>query len=148
MLKKSTPALSRLDTAGFLMWDGPVQESYEALRAYMLLPRGQQPQVAPARFYLARFTRYGLLGLLDRDPLGRAWGQYTVETRQVELVPINAVDTTERMARLYAALYRLTTKIPGGDHDAARSALCTGFYGDAGEGADYPESIGSHHTLR
>ena len=35
--KRSTPALSRLDTAGFPVWDGPVQQSYETLRALYVL---------------------------------------------------------------------------------------------------------------
>ena len=133
---------------GFLAWDGPVQQRYEALRAYMLLSRDQQRRATPARFCLGRFTRYGLLGLLDRDPLGKAWGWYTIEARQVELIPVGAVDTSERMTRLYAVLYGLTREIAGGDHNAARGALCTGVYRDAGEGTNDPEPASGYLALR
>lgn len=142
------PTTSRLDAARFLLWDGLVQHRYEASRAYMLLPYERRQRTAPARFYLARLTRYGLLGLLDRDPLGRAWGWNIFETRQVELVPIGAADTTERMTRLYAVLYGLITKTAGGDQNAASGTIRTGFYRNAGEGTNNSEPVSVYLAVR
>ena len=69
---EATSAAHRLETAGFLTWDRPAQQRYEALRRSMLLSRGPQ-RTSPVPFFLPRFSSYGLLGLLDRDPLGTAW---------------------------------------------------------------------------
>jgi hypothetical protein len=148
MLQKETLSSKQLDSISFLAWDEEVQQRYETLRAYMLLPYDQQQGATPVRFCLARFTRYGFLGLLDQDPLGRAWGWSMVKTHQVELVSIDEADTSERMNRLFAVLYRLTTKIPGGDYNATCGTLRKGFYGNAGERADHPEPASSYHSLR
>ena len=72
----------------------------------MLCPGIRQGRSTSARFCLARFIRYGLLGLLGRDPLGKAWGSRSVDAFQVEMVPVGVADTEERMARLSAILYR------------------------------------------
>lgn len=103
---KNVFPVRQLDGSGFLAWDGYVQQRYEALRDYMLFPGPRQRRSTSARFCLARFIRYGLLGLLDRDPLGRAWGSRSVDAFQVEMVPVGVADTEERMARLSAILYR------------------------------------------
>ena len=47
--------------------------------AYALLPHGEQRRTTPARFAVGRLARFGLLGLLDHDPAGGAWGCRTVE---------------------------------------------------------------------
>ena len=148
MFQKEMLSPGRLDAVRFLAWDGLAQPRYESLRTFMLLPRDQQQRVTPGRFCLARFNRYGFLGLLDRDPLGRAWGWSNVEAHQVELISIGTANATERMTRLYAVLYKLTTKIAGGDHNATRGTLCTSFYGNAGERADDSEPVSDYLTLR
>ena len=59
----------------------------------------------PAWFSLQRFQRFGLLGLLDRDPVGNAWGTRTLEPFQVELIPVGTGDSQgARCAPLYPAV--------------------------------------------
>jgi len=137
-----------LNVIRFPVWDVLVQQRYENLRTFMLRHRDQQPRVTPRHFCLARFNRYGFLGLLDRDPLGSAWGWSIVEAYQVELISIGAADATERMIRLYPVLHRLVTRIAGGDNNATRGTLCTSFYGNAGKRADDSEPISEYLTLR
>ncbi len=113
MLGKDVFPARRLDGSVFLAWDGYVQQRYEVLRAYMLFTGTHQQRTSSARFCLARFILYGRLGLLDRDLLGRAWGSCSVDTFQVEMVPVGVADTAERMARLSAILYRACEETPG-----------------------------------
>ena len=56
MWKKSWP---------FWAMGSRAQERYEALRAFMLVPRERRPRASAARFDLSRFERFGLLGLLN-----------------------------------------------------------------------------------
>jgi hypothetical protein len=133
-------------TPSFLALDGLVQRRYEGLRAYALLGRGEQRRTMPAWFSLQRFERFGLLGLLDRDPVGNAWGTRTLERFQVELIPVGTRDSQGRSARLYALLYDLIT-MQGEEHDTSRPVR-PGFHRATREGTDHPEPAGHHHPVR
>ncbi|MFQ5879629.1 MAG: hypothetical protein ACE5IZ_05610 [Dehalococcoidia bacterium] len=133
-------------TPSFLALDGLAQQRYEHLRAYALLGCGEQARTTPARFSLQRFQRFGLLGLLDRDPMGQAWGTRTLERFQVEVIPVGTGDSTERAARLYTLLYDLITA-QGEEHDTSRP-LRPGLYRTAREGGDDPEPVGRHRRVR
>ena len=79
---------------------GRAQLRYEALRAYMLVPRERRARASAARFELSRFERFGLLGLLERDPVGEAWRADRVGTFHVEMIPVGTADTADRRTRL------------------------------------------------
>jgi hypothetical protein len=96
-----------------------------------------------ARFLLARVERFGMLGLLDRDPDGKAWGIAMADRFQVEVVPIGTADARVRVARLYEVLANLIVSRRGGCHDNG-CAVCAGLDGGAGTGAHHPEPIGCH----
>ena len=78
----------------------------------MVVPLAERCRMSPVRFWLGRFDRFGLLGLLDRDPLGQSWGCCTLDSFEVELIPVGTADATERMSRLSAVLYALTAAAP------------------------------------
>lgn len=131
----------------FLAIGGSAQARYEALRAYMLVPPSGRCRTTPLRFMLCRFERFGLLGLLDDDPLGAAWGTSRVEDFEVELIPVGTADASERAARLYAYLVHLLKTTPG-DRNAQRCPLRPSLDGYAGEGSNDPEPVGSDRALR
>lgn len=94
----------------FLAMGGRAQERYEALRAFMLVPRERRPRASAARFDLSRFERFGLLGLLERDPVGEAWRAGRVGLFHVEMIPVGTADAADRRARLYSLLHQLSTE--------------------------------------
>ena len=97
------PAGSRTEEGSpfpFVALGGRAQQRYEALRAYMLVPREGRSRASAARFELSRFERFGLLGLLERDPVGEAWRADRVGTFHVEMIPVGTADTADRRTRL------------------------------------------------
>src|SRR5919109_2450199 len=141
---EAASAEERPHSDSFLALGGRAQQSYEALRSFMLLPNGQRPRSSSARFDLDRFARFGLLGLLECDPVGHAWWSRPSEGFQVGVTPVGTADAHERRARLCAFLFALAS----GDRDEASRALRPGLDGVAGEGADDPESVGRAAPLR
>ena len=117
---------------------GRAQQRYEVLRAYMLVPRDRRRRASAARFELSRFERFGLLGLLQRDPVGEAWRTDRVGTFHVEMIPVGTADAADRRTRLYQFLYQLATGPAGGD-DATRCTVRPRLDRDAGEGANDQE---------
>ena len=49
-----------------------------------MLPRFERPRTSPARFDTGRVERFGLLGLLERDPVGQEWAATMVDGFQVQ----------------------------------------------------------------
>ena len=72
--------------------------------------------MSPARFDIGRVERFGLFGLLERDPVGEAWHTSRIEDFQIEVIPVGTADATARTARLYAFLHQLLNR--EGDQDA------------------------------
>src|SRR5919109_2025138 len=140
---EATPEQSR-PSLSFLALGGRAQQRYEALRGFMLLPRGQRPRSSSARFDLDRFARFGLVGLLECDPVGHAWWSRPSEGFQVVVTPVGTADAHDRRARLCAFLFALAS----GDRDEASRPLRPGLDGVAGEGADDPESARRAAPLR
>lgn len=126
---------------------GRAQERYEALRAFMLVPRERRPRASAARFDLSRFERFGLLGLLERDPVGEAWRAGRVGPFHVEMIPVGTADAADRRARLYQFLHQLATRPTGGE-DASGSPVRPRLDRDAGEGADHREPARRGYALR
>ena len=91
-------------TVPFAALGGLAQQRYETVRSYMLLPSHERPQTSVARFLLTRVERFGMLGLLDRDPAGHAWGVTAAEPYHVEVVPVGTADAHVRAARLHEVL--------------------------------------------
>src|SRR5438128_3316287 len=131
--KYSAPLIApnRRGAAHFLNLGGPAQERYEDLRSHVFTERLGH-RLTPAQFDLARVARFGVLGLLDNDPLGVTWATHAVDQFDVELIPVGPADASERMARLCAVLYSLTTTPRGGDA-ATRRTVRPCLDGDAGE---------------
>ncbi len=123
---------------------GPAQQRYERVRAYALTPAHQRPRVSPARFDLRRFQRFGLLGLVDGQPLRQRWEACDFE---VHVIPVGAEDAAERRARLYELLTGLVGTPQGGEH-ATGSTVRTGVDGAAGEGGDDREPACRDHAVR
>ncbi len=113
----------------------------------MLVPKDRRPRTSPARFDLSRFERFGLLGLLERDPVGEAWRSDRVGAFDVEVIPIGTTDAAGRRARFYQFLYQLVTAPEGGLH-ASRGSLRSRLHRDAGEGADDREPARRGYALR
>lgn len=132
--------------AGFLAQGGRAQLRYETLREYMLRPAPQRPRASPARFDLDRYERFGLLGLLERDPVGGGWFSSDTAAFDIEVITVGAADGDERRARLVAFLAQLITTPQGGEDDSG-CPLRPGFYRDAGEGANDPEPARRHHAV-
>jgi hypothetical protein len=134
----------------FVAIGGRAQQRYEALRAYMLLPRDRRSRASAARFELSRFERFGLLGLLERDPVGEAWRADRVGTFHVEMIPVGTADTADRRTRLYQFLYQLATGVtgPAGGEDASRSTVRSRLDRDAGEGANDQEPARRGYAAR
>lgn len=120
---------------------GRAQQRYEALRAYMLVPRDRRPRASAVRFELSRFERFGLLGLLERDPVGEAWRADRVGTFHVEMIPVGTADAADRRTRLYQFLHQLATGVtgPAGGEHATRCTIRSRLDRDAGEGANDQE---------
>lgn len=114
---------------------GRAQQRYEAVRAYMLLPKDRRSRASAARFEFSRFERFGLLGLLERDPVGEAWRVDRVGTFHVEMIPVGTADAADRRTRLYQFLYQLATRPAGGEH-ATHCTVRPRLDRDAGEGAN------------
>ena len=135
-----------MDATRFLKWDGRAQGRYEALRAHVLREEASR-RVTPAQLSLGRVARFGVLGLLDHDPLGTAWGVFAIEQFQVELIPVGTADTSERVARLCAVLFALTTT-PQGENHVARSPVRQSVDRNARERADHSEPVGGYLAVR
>jgi len=136
----STP-ISRLRV--FTSAGGRAQERYERVRAYALTAPAARPRVSPAQFDLHRFQRLGLLGLLDRPVQSR---QTAASDFELEVIPLEANDAEERMARLCELLGGLLTE-PGGGKDATSGAVCAGLDRAAGEGADDRQPTGCDYPV-
>jgi hypothetical protein len=109
----------------------------------MLLPSRDRSRTSVARFLLARVERFGMLGLLDHDPEGKAWGIAMAGRFHVEVVPVGTADARVRVARLYEVLADLIVSRRGGRYDNGRT-VCSGLDGVAGTGANHPEPAGCH----
>jgi len=112
----------------------------------MLLPERQRPRISPALFDLDRYQRFGVLGLLDHDPVGDGWFWSVHGALQVEVIAVGSADSGERRGRLLALLAQLIDPAQGGE-DASGSPLRSRFHRDAGEGADHPQSARRHHAV-
>jgi hypothetical protein len=123
---------------------GSAQQRYERVRAYALTPSHERPRVSPAQFDLRRFQRFGLLGLVDGQPLRRRWEASDFE---VHVIPVGAEDAAERRTRLCELLAGLVMAPQGGEH-ATDSTVRTGVDGAAGEGGDDREPAGRDHAVR
>jgi hypothetical protein len=123
---------------------GSAQQRYESVRAYALTPANGRPRVSPAQFDLRRFHRFGLLGLVDGQPLRRRWEAADFE---VHVIPIGTEDAAERQARLYELLAGLVTTPQGGE-DATGCTVRTGLDGAAGEGRNDREPACRDHAVR
>jgi hypothetical protein len=126
---------------------GRAQKRYESLRAYMLVPKQQRCRTSAARFDLSRFERFGLLGLLERDPIGEAWRSDRVGSFHVEVIAVGSADAAARRARLYQFLYQLASG-PEGDTDDSRSCLRSRVDGHARERANDCEPARRRYSLR
>jgi len=137
--EEASPARPRTEEGSpFVALGGRAQQRYEVLRAYMLLPREGRPRASAARFELSRFVRFGLLGLLERDPVGEAWRADRVGTFHVEMIPVGTADTADRWTHLYQFVYQLANRPTGGEH-ATRCTVRPRLDQDAGEGANNRE---------
>lgn len=117
------------------------------MRDFSLQPKERRPRTSAARFDLSRFERFGLLGLLERDPVGAAWRSDQVGSFHVEVIPVGTTDAVERRDRLCHFLHQLASG-PEGNTDASRSALRARLDRDAGEGADDREPTRRGYALR
>ena len=123
---------------------GSAQQRYERVRAYALIPTQDRPRVSPAQFDLRRFQRFGLLGLVDGQPLRRRWEAADFE---VHVIPVGAEDAAERRARLYELLAGLVTPRQEGEN-ATGSTVRTGLDGASGEGGNNREPACRDHAVR
>ena len=107
------------------------------MRAYALTDPSQRPRVSPAQFDLRRFQRFGLLGLVDGQPLrrGSVGGDF-----EIHVIPLGAEDVRERLTRLCELLGGLLRNPQGGE-DATGRTVREGLDGPAGEGGDDGEGI-------
>lgn len=131
----------------FMTLGGRAQKRYEGLRAFMLLPRQQRCRTSAARFDLSRVERFGLLGLLERDPMGEAWRSDRVGSFHVEVIAVGSVDAAARQTRLYQFLSQLV-RGPEGETDDTRGCLRSGLDGDARERANDREPARRRRSLR
>jgi hypothetical protein len=122
---------------------GRAQERYERVRAYALTDSVDRPRVSPAQFDLHRFQRLGLLGLLDR-PVRHL--RTAASDFELQVIPLEADDAEDRMARLCELLGGLLTEPKGGE-DATSGAVCPGLDGAAGEGADDRQPAGRDYPV-
>lgn len=143
---RSRPAPEEQDQAGFLAQGGRAQVRYETLREYMLRPLSQRPRSSPARFDLNRYERFGLLGLLERDPVGEDWFSSDMGAFEVEVIPVATADGDERRTRLVAFLAQLITTPHGGEDDPG-CPLCPSVHRDAGEGANDRQPARGRHAV-
>jgi len=134
-------------TGDFRLWGGEPQQRYEGLRAYMLLPSDQRPRTTSARFDIGRVERFGLLGLLERDPVGDAWIGGSVGDFQVQLIPVGTANAQDRWGRLFAVLSALLTTTAGETHDSC-GTLRPCIDRNAGEGTDDSESAERDYGIR
>ena len=134
--------MDAMQAAPFLSVGGWPQDRYERLRAYMLEDPARRPRVSPAQFDLRRFNRYGLLGLTDQGLRRYGGGEF-----EVEIVPIDTEDASDRLARLCELLAKMATKSHGGGH-ATSGAVRQSFDRPAGEGADDSQPARCGDALR
>lgn len=131
----------------FRVAGGEPQTRYEALRAYMLLPSVQRPRTTPVRFDIGRVDRFGLLGLLECDPVGTEWVGGRVGGFQVQLIPVGTATAHDRWARLLTVLSDLVTTSAGGTHDPC-CALRPRLDRNAGERTDDSQPTERDHAVR
>ena len=111
----------------------------------MLLPVHQRPRTSSARFDLDRYQRCGVLGLLDRDPVGKGWFWSVSGALEVEVIAVGSGDGGERRVRLLGFLAQLLEPVQGGEH-ASGGPLRSCVHRYAGKGADHPQSACRHHA--
>jgi hypothetical protein len=113
----------------------------------MLLPSLQRPRTTPVRFDIGRVERFGLLGLLERDPVGAEWAGGIVGDFQVQLIPVGTALVHDRWACLLTVLSDLIAMSPGGTHDPC-CALRPRLNRNAGERTDHSEPAERDHAVR